>query len=343
MNDTFLKACRGEPTDYTPVWLMRQAGRYMKEYMEIRKRHSFLEMCRTPEIACEVTLQPVERLGVDAAIIFADILLPLEGMGIRLEFAKNEGPVILNPVRNKSDIEALRIIEPQEDVPYLLKAIELVKRELSDRIPLIGFSAAPFTLASYIIEGGGSKNYLHAKRLMYGEPQLWHRLMDSIVSTLRAYVNAQIDAGADAIQIFASWAGALSPVDYAHYVAPHTKRLIEGISGRVPIINFSTGTSAYIDVVSSCGGDVVGVDWRIRLDEAWQRIAPTQSIQGNLDPTILFAPLDEIRRQTEQILKMAGSRPGHIFNLGHGIIVGTPVDNVKALVDYVHEISSKRG
>ena len=341
MNDTFLRACRCEPTDYTPVWLMRQAGRYMKEYMEIRKRHSFLEMCRTPEIACEVTLQPVDKLNVDAAIIFADILLPLEGMGIKLEFAKNEGPVILNPVRGEKDVAALRVIEPAEDVPYLLEAIRLVKRELEDRIPLIGFSAAPFTLASYIIEGGGSKNYLHAKRLMYGEPELWRRLMDSITSTLIAYVNAQIDAGADAIQIFDSWAGALSPQDYALYVQPHTRRLIEGISGRVPVINFSTGTSAYIDTISQCGGDVVGVDWRIRLDTAWERIGHGRAIQGNLDPTVLFAPRTEIKRQVETILNMADRRAGHIFNLGHGIIVGTPVDNVKALVDYVHELSAK--
>ena len=341
MNDTFLRACRCEPTDYTPVWLMRQAGRYMKEYMEIRKRHSFLEMCRTPEIACEVTLQPVDKLNVDAAIIFADILLPLEGMGIKLEFAKNEGPVILNPVRGEKDVAALRVIEPAEDVPYLLEAIRLVKRELEDRIPLIGFSAAPFTLASYIIEGGGSKNYLHAKRLMYGEPELWRRLMDSITSTLIAYVNAQIDAGADAIQIFDSWAGALSPQDYALYVQPHTRRLIEGISGRVPVINFSTGTSAYIDTISQCGGDVVGVDWRIRLDTAWERIGHGRAIQGNLDPTVLFAPRTEIKRQVETILDMADRRAGHIFNLGHGIIVGTPVDNVKALVDYVHELSTK--
>ncbi len=341
MNDTFLRACRCEPTDYTPVWLMRQAGRYMKEYMEIRKRHSFLEMCRTPEIACEVTLQPVDKLNVDAAIIFADILLPLEGMGIKLEFAKNEGPVILNPVRGEKDVAALRVIEPAEDVPYLLEAIRLVKRELEDRIPLIGFSAAPFTLASYIIEGGGSKNYLHAKRLMYGEPELWRRLMDSITSTLIAYVNAQIDAGADAIQIFDSWAGALSPQDYALYVQPHTRRLIEGISGRVPVINFSTGTSAYIDTISQCGGDVVGVDWRIRLDTAWERIGHGRAIQGNLDPTVLFAPRTEIKRQVETILDMADRRAGHIFNLGHGIIVGTPVDNVKALVDYVHELSAK--
>ncbi len=341
MNDTFLRACRCEPTDYTPVWLMRQAGRYMKEYMEIRKRHSFLEMCRTPEIACEVTLQPVDKLNVDAAIIFADILLPLEGMGIKLEFAKNEGPVILNPVRGEKDVAALRVIEPAEDVPYLLEAIRLVKRELEDRIPLIGFSAAPFTLASYIIEGGGSKNYLHAKRLMYGEPELWRRLMESITSTLIAYVNAQIDAGADAIQIFDSWAGALSPQDYALYVQPHTRRLIEGISGRVPVINFSTGTSAYIDTISQCGGDVVGVDWRIRLDTAWERIGHGRAIQGNLDPTVLFAPRTEIKRQVETILNMADRRAGHIFNLGHGIIVGTPVDNVKALVDYVHELSAK--
>ncbi|MBI5598467.1 MAG: uroporphyrinogen decarboxylase [Deltaproteobacteria bacterium] len=340
-NDVFLKACRREPVPYTPVWLMRQAGRYMKEYMDIRAKHSFLDMCRTPEIACEVTLQPVRRLNVDAAIIFADILLPLEGMGIELEFAKNEGPVINNPIRGAADIDAVRVIEPENDVWYLLEAIRMVKKELSGAVPLIGFSGAPFTLASYIIEGGGSKNYIHTKGLMYGEPRLWHRLMEKITEITRRYLNAQIEAGAEAVQIFDSWAGCLGPDDYREFVLPYTKKAIEGVKKGVPVINFSTNTGTYLDIVKEAGGDVVGVDWRVRLDKAWQIIGHDKAIQGNLDPVALFGPLGEMEKRTKAILDMAGGRLGHIFNLGHGIIVGTPVENVKALVDMVHTLSAR--
>jgi uroporphyrinogen decarboxylase len=313
----------------------------MKEYMAIRSKHSFLDMCRTPEIACEITLQPIRKFELDAAIIFADILLPLDGMGIRLEFAKNEGPVIHNPVRSRKAIDAIRIIEPAEDVPYLLEAIKLVKKELNKKVPLIGFSAAPFTLASYIIEGGGSRNYIHTKGLMYGDPEYWHKLMGKITEVLSVYLKAQIEAGAEAVQVFDSWVGCLGPEDYRGFVLPYTKRLIDSVKGTVPVINFSTNTGTYLDLIKEAGGDVMGVDWKVRLDEAWEAIGPGFAIQGNLDPVTLFGPVDYLRQRAKEVLERAAGRPGHIFNLGHGIILGTPVDNVKALVDCVHEFSRR--
>lgn len=340
-NETFLKACRREKAPHTPVWLMRQAGRYMKEYMAIREKHSFLEMCRNPEIACEVTLQPVKAFEIDAAIIFADILLPLPGMGINLEFAKNEGPVIKNPVRTKKDIEAVRVINPDEDVPYLLNAIKMVKKELNGKVPLIGFSGSPFTLASYIIEGEGSKNYVHAKGLMYSDPQGWNALLEKISDVIIAYLNAQIDAGVDCVQLFDSWVGCLGPDDYKNFALPYTKKVIAGVKKTVPLINFSTNTGTYLHLAKEAGGDVVGVDWRVRLDEAWKTIGYDKGIQGNLDPVVLFAPVKEIKRRVKEIIDSAEGRPGHIFNLGHGIIVGTPVDSVRAVVDAVHEYSRK--
>lgn len=341
-NDAFLKACRREKAGFTPVWLMRQAGRYMKEYMVIREKHSFLEMCRTPELACEVTLQPIRAFDLDAAIIFADILLPLEGMGIGLEFAKNEGPVISNPVRTRKDIDAVRIINPEEHVPYLLKAIKMVRAELAGKVPLIGFSGAPFTLASYIIEGEGSKNYINTKKLIYSDLEGWKVLMDKITEVIIVYLEAQIDAGAQVVQLFDSWVGCLGPDDFKNYALPYTKKIIDRVSKKgVPIINFGTGTGAYLDLVAQGGGDVIGVDWKVRLDEAWQTIGHDKGIQGNLDPVVLFGPASEIRKRVKEIIDMAGGRPGHIFNLGHGIILGTPVDNVRAVVDSVHEFSGK--
>ncbi|MEE8575238.1 MAG: uroporphyrinogen decarboxylase [Thermodesulfobacteriota bacterium] len=340
-NDTFLKACRKEPTDYTPVWLMRQAGRYMKEYMAIKEKHSFLEMCRTPELAAEVTMQPINAFELDAAIIFADILLPLQGMGINLEFAKNMGPVIDNPVRTRADIDAIRVIEPTEDVPYMLEAIKLVKKELNGKIPLIGFAGAPFTLASYIIEGSGSKNYLHAKGLMLGDPEGWHILMGKIAELTGKYLNAQIDAGADVVQIFDSWAGCLGPDDYREFALPYTKKVIDAVDGRVPVINFSTNTGTYLSTLKEAGGDIIGLDWKVRLDEAWAELGDDVGVQGNLDPVTLFGPTDVMKRRVADILDRAGGKPGHIFNLGHGIILGTPVDNVRALVDMVHELSGR--
>jgi len=341
-NDAFLKACRREKAGHTPVWLMRQAGRYMKEYMAIREKHSFLEMCRAPELACEVTLQPVKAFELDAAIIFADILLPLDGMGINLEFAKNEGPVISNPVRTRKDIDAVRIINPEEHVPYLLKAIKMVKAELNGKVPLIGFSGSPFTLASYIIEGEGSKNYINTKKLMYSDPEGWKILMDKISEVIIVYLEAQIDAGAQVVQLFDSWVGCLGPDDFRNYAMPYTKRIIDRVSKKgVPVINFGTNTGTYLDLVRQAGGDVIGVDWKVRLDDAWKTIGYDKAIQGNLDPVVLFGPVAEIRKRVKEIIDMAAGRPGHIFNLGHGIILGTPVDNVRAVIDSVHEFSVK--
>ncbi len=340
-NDTFLRACRGEPVEHTPIWLMRQAGRYLKEYMEIRKKSSFLEMCKTPEIACEVTLQPLRRFELDAAIIFADILLPLEGMGVNFHFAKNEGPVIDKPIRENSQIDAIKIIEPERDVPYVLEAIRLTRAELKGKVPLLGFCGAPFTLASYMIEGGGSKNYLKTKRLMFSDPGAWKVLMEKVSEVLSVYLRAQIEAGAQAVQIFDSWVGCLGAGDYEEYVLPYTKKVIDSVGGDVPVINFSTNTGPYIDLVAKAGGDVVSVDWRIGLDTAWERIGTDRAIQGNLDPGVLFGPAEYIRKRAKEVLDRAGGRPGHIFNLGHGIILGTPVDSVAILVDSVHELSRR--
>jgi len=340
-NETFLKACRGETVEHTPIWLMRQAGRYLAEYMEIRKRSSFLEMCKTPEIACEVTLQPIRRFELDAAIIFADILLPLEGMGVDFHFAKNEGPVIDRPIRKNSQIDAIKIIDPYEDVPYLLEALKLAKAEINGKVPLLGFCGAPFTLASYMIEGGGSKNYLNTKQLMFSDPGAWKVLMEKVCEVLALYLRAQIDAGAQALQIFDSWVGCLGAADYEEFVLPYTKKVIDSVGGDVPVINFSTNTGPYIDLVARAGGDVVSVDWRISLNTAWERIGTDRAIQGNLDPGVLFGPPEYIKKRAADVLAEADGRSGHIFNLGHGIILGTPVDSVTALVDGVHELTQK--
>ena len=337
----FLMACRREGTPYTPVWLMRQAGRYMKEYRAIRKQYSFLEMCKNPEIAAEVTLQPIQKLPVDAAIIFADILLPLEPMGIGLEFAKDEGPVFHHPIRERKQVENLRIIDPEEDLPFLMKAIRLVRKELEGKIPLIGFSGAPFTLASYIIEGGHSKNYTHTKGMMYRDQPTWNGLMDKLSQVLVRYLNAQVRAGAQALQIFDSWVGCVSPGDYERYVLPYSKKVMEGLDRSVPVIHFATTSSTLLERMRQAGGDVIGVDWRVELGEAWSRIGYDRAIQGNLDPVVLLSSIDTIRGEVKRILEQAGGRPGHIFNLGHGILPDTPVDHVAALVDMVHEYSKK--
>ncbi|PKM82921.1 MAG: uroporphyrinogen decarboxylase [Firmicutes bacterium HGW-Firmicutes-14] len=340
--ERFLKACRREDVDCTPVWLMRQAGRYMEEYMEIRRKYDFLTMCKTPELAAEVTLQPVNRLGVDAAILFADILLPLEGMGIDLAFAKNEGPVIANPVRTVKDVENIRILEAEEATPYVMEAIRLIRRELDGRVPLIGFSGAPFTIASYIIEGGGSREYKNCKTMMWQAPGTWDALMEKISEVLLKYLKAQVKAGAQAVQMFDSWVGALSPDDYERYVLPYSKYVLEGLRGEgVPVIHFANNASSMLELVTEAGGDVIGIDWRINLDDAWKRIGDTKAIQGNLDPFTLFAPPDVIREKVRKILEMAGNRPGHIFNLGHGINKETPVENVITLVEAVHEYSRR--
>jgi len=338
----FLMACRRKPAPYTPIWLMRQAGRYMKEYRALRRKYSFLEMCKNPQLAAEVTLQPIEQLGVDAAIIFADILLPLEPMGIRLEFAKDEGPVFRQPIREMKQIEKLRIIEAEEDLPFLTEAIRIVRKELDGKIPLIGFSGAPFTLASYIIEGGHSKNYTLTKGMMYQDPVAWDCLMEKLSEVLILYLNAQIRAGAQALQLFDSWVGCLSPTDYEKYVLPYSKKVIDGVDRSVPLIHFATTSSTLLERMKQAGGDVIGVDWRVDLGKAWSCLGYDVAIQGNLDPVILLSSVHLIQKEVKRILESAGGRPGHIFNLGHGILPNTPVDHVVALVEMVHQYSAKK-
>jgi uroporphyrinogen decarboxylase len=336
----FMRACRREQVPYTPVWLMRQAGRYMKEYRDVRAKHSFLEMCKQPEVASEVTVYAAHRLNVDAAIIFADILLIIEPMGLDLEFAKGEGPVIHNPVRTAADVERVREVEDVSSLDYVYEAIRITRRELRPNIPLIGFCGAPFTLASYICEGGGSKNYINTKRLMYTDPGAWHALMSRIARALSQYLNAQIEAGAQAVQIFDSWVGALSPDDYREYVLPHTREVIQGVTPGVPVIHFGTGTATLLELQKEAGGDCIGLDWRVRLDEAWARLGDV-AVQGNFDSIALFTNPDVVRQRAKDVLEQAANRPGHIFNLGHGILPETPVENVVALVEAVHELSQR--
>ena len=336
----FMRACRREPVPYTPVWLMRQAGRYMREYREVRARTSFLELCKTPELAAEVTVYAAERLKVDAAIIFADILLIVEPMGLRLEFSTGEGPVIHNPVREVRDVGRLSEVEDVGALSYVFEAIKITRRSLPGGVPLIGFCGAPFTLASYIVEGGASRNYVHTKRLMYRDPGAWHALMSLIARALARYLNAQIAAGAQAVQLFDSWVGCLSPDDYRDYVLPHTREVIRGVAPGTPVIHFGTGTAALLELMREAGGDVVGLDWRVRLDEAWARLGDV-AVMGNLDPVTLFAGPEVVREQARKILAQAAGRPGHVFNLGHGILPETPVENVIALVEAVHEMSRR--
>ncbi|HEY7532181.1 MAG TPA: uroporphyrinogen decarboxylase [Nitrospiraceae bacterium] len=341
MKDRFLRACRREPVDCTPVWFMRQAGRYMAEYRSLRAKYSILELCKTPELAAQVTLQPVDRFPVDAAIIFADILLPLEAMGLQLEFAEGEGPVIHNPIRDRRSVEQLRVIDGEE-LAYVAQAIALTRQRLNGRVPLIGFAGAPFTLASYAIEGGGSRNYILTKQLMYREPEAWHKLMDKLARVVAGYLRRQIRAGAQAIQLFDSWVGCLAPGDYEEYVLPHVQLIFEGLKReQVPLIYFGTGTSALLRQMRQAGGDVIGVDWRIQLDDAWAVVGHDLAVQGNLDPVALYAPLHEIERRIEDILRRAAGRVGHIFNLGHGILPDTPVEHVAAAVDIVHKLSQR--
>ncbi len=341
----FLRACRRETTDATPIWLMRQAGRYMPEYRALREHYTILEMIKSPELACEVTLQPVRAFDLDAAIIFADILPPLEGMGLPLEFAKGEGPVIATPVRTAADVAALRVRPPEETLSFTLEAIKLVRRELDGRgLPLIGFSGAPFTLASYAIEGGSSRNFIHSKGMMMGEPELWAQLMDKLSEVVGHYLLAQARAGAHALQLFESWVGQLSPDDYRASVLPYSRRAIEiARQNGVPVIHFGTGTSGILDLMAEAGGDVIGVDWRVPLDIAWRGLGEGVAVQGNLDPVALFAPECELEQRVERILRQAGGRPGHIFNLGHGILPETPVENVRRVVELVHNWSYTDG
>ncbi len=334
----FLNACHKKPVDCTPIWLMRQAGRYMAEYRALKDKYTFLEMVKTPELATEVTMQPVKAYNVDAAIIFQDLLPMLEPMGLHLEYVSGEGPVIHNPIRTVADIDALTIKPAEETMPYAGQAIRLTCQELNGRIPLIGFAGAPFTLACYAIEGGGSRNYTIAKSLMYGQPDQWHRLMDKIATAIGDYLILQAKAGAQALQLFDSWVGALCPADYREFVLPHSQKAIEIVKAacNIPLIHFGTGTAGFLPLIKQAGGDIIGVDWRIDLSEAWNQLGNV-AVQGNMDPVILFAPFNEIKRQASNILNSVKGRPGHIFNLGHGILQHTPVENVRQLIDFVHE------
>jgi uroporphyrinogen decarboxylase len=320
---------------------MRQAGRYMAEYRALRERHSLLEICRTPDLATEVTLQPVRRVEVDAAILFSDLLLPLEPMGLPFDFVKGEGPQIERPIESPADIDALRSFEPRVALSHVLETITLVQHELAGRVPLIGFAGAPFTLASYAIEGGHSNNFARTKALMYGHPAAWHRLCDHLASVVADYLRAQIEAGVDAVQVFDSWVGVLSPADYREFALPHTRRIFDTIGHKVPTIHFGTGTAAILAEIAEAGGDVIGVDWRIPIDIAWQRIGFERGVQGNLDPTLLLGPTQRMFSQAEDILARVAHRHGHIFNLGHGILPMTPVEHVQMLAQYVHSVSRR--
>ena len=313
----------------------------MREYREVRAKTTFLELCKTPSLAAEVTVTAVERLGVDAAIIFADILLILEPMGVELEFAEGEGPVIHNPVRKAQDVERLREVVDANALHFVYEAIRQTRQALKPDIPLIGFCGAPFTLASYLIEGGGSKNYVHTKRLMYDDAGAWHAMMSLIARALAKYLNAQIEAGAQAVQLFDSWVGCLSPDDYREFVLPHTREVISNVTPGTPVIHFGTGTAALLELMREAGGDVLGLDWRVRLDDGWRRVGHDVAVMGNLDPVALFANQALLRAQAKRILDQAGGRAGHMFNLGHGILPQTPVENVIALVDMVHEMSAR--
>lgn len=341
-NSTFVRACRQHATDFTPVWLMRQAGRYMPEYRAVRKAHSLLEICKTPALAAEVTITAAEILGVDAAIIFADLLLPLDVMGLPFEFQAGEGPVIERPVREAGDVKALRADRAAE-LGYVAESVRRVVKYFGEKLPVIGFCGAPFTLASYMIEGGGSRHYIETKKMMYGSPQLWNELMQKLVQVLAEYSTEQVRAGADVVQVFDSWVGALSVEDYRQYVLPHSRALIHELKrSGAPVIYFGTDTATLLTSMQETGADVIGLDWRIPLDEGWKLLRHRCAVQGNLDPVLLFCDERLLRQRAQGILQQANGRHGHIFNLGHGILPDTPVHNVKALVEEVHAFSAAR-
>jgi uroporphyrinogen decarboxylase len=337
----FLAACRREQVAYTPVWLMRQAGRYLPEYRRVRDRFSFIDLCKDSDAAAQVTVDTVRRLGVDAAIIFADILLPLMPMGAGLRYEKGDGPRIERVIRTMQDVEQLHPVSVEESLGFVAQTVRLVRRELEGQVPVIGFAGAPFTVASYAIEGGGSRNYVHTKSLMYRDPQTWHRFMDVVAGITVQYLNMQIDAGAHAVQLFDSWVGCLSPQDYREYVQPHSRKVISGIKKGVPVIHFGTMTGSLLQDMRDAGGDVIGLDWRVELDKAWDGLGRQVAVQGNMDPVLLFGTVTDVQSAVRDILRRADGRNGHIFNLGHGILPETPVDNVLALVDAVHEYSRR--
>ena len=344
MNDRFIKACRRESPDATPVWFMRQAGRFLPEYRKIRAKHSLVEICKDPELSAEVSVLPVDTLGVDAAILFADIMLPLEGMGVRFEIKDGIGPVIQSSLDEFQKVNSLSTLDPSSDVPYVIEAISETKKLLNSRVPLIGFCGAPFTLASYLIEGHATRDFLNTKKLMYNDPKTWHLLMDKLSTSMGTYLRAQADAGVDAVQLFDSWVGCLSPADYRAYVLPYSKRVLSYIKDKaIPRIHFGTGTSAMLEEMKHAGGDVFSIDWRIPIDVAWRMLGYDVAIQGNLDPAVLLGDRDLIRARATDILTRTGNRPGHIFNLGHGILPETPQESAQQLVDFVHEHTMLRG
>jgi uroporphyrinogen decarboxylase len=334
----FLDACHHQQPDATPVWFMRQAGRCLAEYRDLRKRYDILTMAKTPELCAQVTLMPVKEFGVDAAVLYADIMLPLEGMGVSLEIQPDIGPIIHNPIRTMQDVNALRIIDAEEATPYVMQAIRLVRRELAGEQAVIGFSGAPFTLACYLIEGQPSRDYALAKSLMYGQPEIWHALMNKLTEVMSRYLLAQISAGVDAVQLFDSWVGALSPSVYRQFVQPYSQRIFETIKQTgTPAIHFGTGTASLLELMAEAGGDIISIDWRMDLDSAWERIGYDRGIQGNLDPTLLLTTWNVIEKGMQDVLQRASNRPGHIFNLGHGVFADTPPDMLRRLVDAVHE------
>jgi len=327
-------ACRRQPVDYTPAWFMRQAGRFLPEYRAVREKHTLLEICAVPELTAEVTLQPIRRFGMDGAIIFADILLPLVPMGIDLTFIPDVGPSIANPIRTLEDVAALRPIDPREALAPTLAALGLVREELPSQTALIGFAGAPFTLASYLIEGGPTRNFIKTKSFMYREPETFRALMEKLVAMTIAYMTAQADAGAQVLQLFDSWVGYLGREDYRRYIKPYSAAIFEGLSGLdCPTIHFGVGTGELLEDISEAGGDVIGLDWRVPLDEGWARVGEGKGVQGNLDPTVLYAPEHVIRERVRRILTLAGGRPGHVFNLGHGVTPSTPIDSVSVVLD----------
>lgn len=340
MNDTFLKACRGEKTDYVPVWLMRQAGRYLPEYQAVRAEVDFLTLCKTPELAAKVTKQPVDILGVDAAILFSDILIPIEAMGMHLEFSDKKGPVLNDPVRTKSAVDRLVIPDTEDSMPFVLETIRLLRAELD--VPLIGFSGAPFTLATYMIEGGSTKNFLNTKKMMFQNPGLFHLFMEKITATVISYLASQIKAGAQAVQLFDTWAGVLSPEDYRGFAMPHVKHVVSELRKEgVPIIYFVNDCAGILGDIKKPSADVVGIDWRVDLRDAIKKLGKKFVVQGNLDPCALFLPKEKIEDRVKEIIWKGEFAKGHIFNLGHGILPETPVENAKAMVEAVHSFSTR--
>ncbi len=337
----FMRACRREPVPYTPIWLMRQAGRYMQEYRDVRAQTTFLELCKNPQLCSEVMCTAVDKLGVDAAIIFSDLLPILEPMGLDLEFVAGDGPKIHNPVREAAEVDRVSALESLDSLQFVMETVSQTRRDLPDNLPLIGFAGAPFTLASYAIEGGSSRNYLHTKTLMYREPSAWHELMQRLSRSVVHYLNAQIAAGAQAVQLFDSWVGCLGPHDYRTYVMPHIREIVAGLTPGTPLIHFGTGNPALLPLQAEAGGDVIGVDWRIDLADAWQTVGHDRAVQGNLDPLALLADQKTIAARATEVLNAAANRPGHIFNLGHGVVQQTPVENARYLVDFVHEASAR--